>query len=101
MSRGGDEFFIRIFSERKNQGGGKRVDVEDDPSYLTPANDVSLHRQHVHDFSLALVAPLRAEDHRDLGYKTAGHPLFLPRRARATVAVRLLHPPRKRRRLPL
>lgn len=60
-------------------------------TYLTPANDVSVHRQHVHDFSLAFVAPLRAKDHRDLRYRTAarGRPLFLPRRDRGTVC--LLH----------
>lgn len=78
-------------STRKTREARSRVP----DAYLTPANDVSVYRQHVHDLPLALVAPLSAEDHRDLRYGPAtrgGHPLFLPRRGRGTVAVRLLHP---------
>ena len=34
--------------------------------YLAPADNVSIGCEHVDDFSFALVAPLRAEDNRDL-----------------------------------
>lgn len=94
------------FRECCDPRGGKCIDVQEvsrkrihalthTHTYLTPANDVSVHRQHVHDFSFTLVAPLRAQDHRDLRYRTAGsrgYPRFFPRRDRSTVAVRLLHP---------
>lgn len=54
-------------------------------SYLAATDDVRVRSQHVHDFALALVAPLGPQDHRHLGQRL--RPRLLPRRRRPVHAV--------------